>query len=337
MVAAGLAVGCMPSPAGASPSYGVVSQGTLTERDFERMERGRVESLRFLLRRALVEPSRGEYDWSSVDPVVEASARHRIELLPMVYGSPEWAHEIEAHPPLDDAADRGAWRRFLTALIDRYGPRGEFWRVRPGRPHPIRRWQLWNEPNFDFYWDPSPSAREYGRLIQISADTIRRADPDAEIMLGGVASVQSGVPWWRFMRNLYERPGVKRDFDSVALHPYSPGIRVLGAQIRLMRAVMRDGGDRRTPLAITEIGWASAGDPRAPLVVGEAGQARLLRKSFAYLARHQRQWRISDVHWYAWQDSLAIEAFCSFCAHAGLFDLDGDAKPAWRAYQRAVR
>jgi hypothetical protein len=322
--------------AGARPEFGVVTQAAVGETDFARMERGGVETLRFLLRRSLVEPSRGEYDWSTVDPVVEGAARHRIELLPLVYGSPEWVNEVESHPPLDRAGDRAAWRRFLTALVDRYGPRGEFWRG-PGRDNPIRRWQIWNEPNFSFYWDSPPSAAEYARLVEVSAAAIHRADRGAKIMLAGVASVHSGVRWWNFLRDLYETPGIEDDFDYVALHPYSPGVGLLAEQIRLVRRVMSEAGDRRTPLAITEIGWASDGERGSPLVVGKAAQARLLRRSFALLSESRRTWRISDVQWYAWQDTEAVEAFCSFCAHAGLFDGGGEAKPAWRAFQRAVR
>jgi hypothetical protein len=330
-----LALAPLAAGADAELKHGVVSQAPLAPKDFARMDRGGVETLRFLVRWRLVEPSAGGYDWSRVDPVVEGAARHGVELLPFVYGSPQWVDAIESHPPLDTRADRAAWRGFLTALVERYGPHGEFWRG-PGKAHPIRRWQIWNEPNFDFYWDPAPSAREYARLVEISAAAIRGADRRSEIMLGGVASVHNGVPWWRFLRQVYERPGIRRDFDTVALHPYSPGIYFLGKQIRLAREVMREAGDRRAPLAVTEIGWASDGDRGTPLVVGETGQANILRRSFDYLEQHRREWRISDVDWYAWQDSPAVEAFCSFCEHAGLFDLDGNAKPAWRAFQRAV-
>jgi hypothetical protein len=336
LVVAGVA-GAVAAPAQARPEFGVVSQDVLSARDFERMGKGGVETLRFVLHRRAVETGPGAYDWSKLDTVVAGAAGERIDLLPIVYGSPPWVHRVEAHPPIDTRAARAGWKRFLTALIDRYGPGGELWAGRPGKPNPIRRWQLWNEGNFEFYWHPRPSAAEYGRLVQVSADAIRRADPGAEIVLGGVASVASGVKWWRYMEELYEARGIKRDFDAVALHPYSPGIGFLGRQIELMREIMRAAGDPRTPLAITEIGWASGGDPRAPLVVGEAGQARLLRRSFAYLERHAREWRISDVQWYAWQDSLAVESFCSFCQHAGLFTRAGKPKPAWRAFQRAVR
>ncbi len=331
-----LPAGAGDATAGERPIPGVVTQTPLDERDFARMERGGVQTLRFLIRRKLVEPVRGEYDWSAVDPYVAGAAAHGIELLPFVYGSPEWVDASEEHPPLAGPGERHDWRGFLTALVDRYGRQGEFW-AGPVPTHPIRRWQIWNEPNFDFYWEPEPSPRDYAKLLSISADAIREADPKAKIMLAGVARVRLGMPWWRFLARLYRVPGVKHDFDYAALHPYSPGIQVLGEYVELARHVMGGAGDRRTPLAITEIGWASDGDPGAPLVVGERKQARLLRRSFAFLAQPDTGWRISDSQWYSWRDTQAIEPFCSFCGHSGLFTGEGNAKPAWDSFRRAAR
>jgi hypothetical protein len=317
------------------PAAGVVTQAPLAGRDFKRMQRGGVETLRFILRWRAVEPARGVYDWAAVDAIVAGAARRGVTPLPVVYGSPAWVAEPESHPPLDSATDRRAWRGFLGALVDRYGPGGSLW-AGPGRALPIRRWQIWNEPNFDFYWDPRPRAAQYARLVAASRRGLDRADRRAELVLAGVAAVRSGVPWWRFLRRLYEVPGFRRDFDAAALHPYSPGIRLLARQVELAREIMRDSGDAAKPLAITEVGWASGGPPEAPLIAGRRGQARLLERAFSLLERHSRRWRISEVDWYAWQDSLAVEPFCSFCEQAGLFDLRGRAKPAWRTFQRVV-
>ena len=186
------------------------------------MGRGGVETLRFVLRRDAVETAAGEFEWTQLDQLVLGAARERIELVPILYGSPAWLHEVEAHPPLDTPADRQGWKRFLAALIDRYGPRGELWQG-PGPQRPVQRWQLWNEPNFDFYWHPSPDADEYARLVQVSAAAIRAADPGAEIILGGVASVRSGVKWWRFMRDLYRDPGDPAGLRLGRAPPLLPG------------------------------------------------------------------------------------------------------------------
>ena len=40
---------------------------------------------------------------------------------------------------------------------------------------------------------------------------------------------------------------------------------------------MAAAGDAPTPLAITEIGWASGGPSSTPMVLGRKGQARRLR------------------------------------------------------------
>jgi Beta-galactosidase/Glycosyl hydrolase catalytic core len=314
--------------------YGVVTQAPLEQRDFERMNRGGVDTLRFLLRWSWVEPERGEYEWGATDALVRAAARRGIEALPVVYGSPAWVTRAENRPPLKSSADRRAWSRFVAVLVKRYGPRGDLWRGSASR-RPIRRWQIWNEPNFDFYWRPPHSARDYARLVGLAADAIHRRDPAAKVVLGGVAAVHSGVPWWTFLRNLYRVAGARSDFDVVALHPYSSDLQTMRRQVELARSIMREAGDARASLAITEIGWASGGDRRSAMVVGRGGQARRLRQAFDLLTR--KSWRISDVDWYAWQDSRAVEAFCSFCEHAGLFDLAGRPKPAWAAYRAAVK
>jgi len=325
----------MASEVEAKPRYGVVTQDHLGQRDFERMQRGGVDTLRFLLRWSWVEPSPGQYDWKATDAVVAAASRHGIEPLPVIYGSPRWVASSENRPPLRSQADRRAWARFTGELVERYGPDGSVWEGRPVR-QPVRRWQIWNEPNFDVYWHPPQSARRFAQLLDLAAEEIRARDPNAKIVLGGVAAVRNGVPWWDFLEDLYRVSGAARDFDAVALHPYSAGMGTLKRQVALARDIMGDAGDARTPLAITEIGWASDGDPRAPLVVGARGQARKLRQAFAMLSAH-RAWRISDVHWYAWQDTRPVEAFCSFCEYAGLFDFERRPKPAWRAFRRAAR
>lgn len=313
---------------------GVVTQAPLTSRDFNRMDRGDVETLRFLIRWRVVEPVKGSYEWSSIDSIVAKAAPAKVELLPFVYGSPEWIAESERHPPLDSSSHERAWKRFLGALVERYGRGGEFWSG-AGRNQPIVRWQIWNEPNFALYWDPRPNPAEYARLLDISAKAIRSRDRRAKVVMAGVAPIAGDIPWWTYLRRLYRNPGVGRDFDLAALHPYSPGIGDLRIQVHLARQIMAANGDRAKPLAITEIGWSS-GSKRAPLVVGARQQASLLRRSFRLLTR-VRRWQISDVQWYAWQDALTVEPLCGFCKRAGLFDLRGTPKLAWFAYRALAR
>lgn len=320
------------SPSRSQASFGVVSQAPLQERDLVRMSRGGVRTLRILVHWGRVEAQPLTFDWSQLDPVVGWATQHRIRLLPFVLGTPAWVARSEVHPPIDNQAARSAWKRFLRELVARYGANGEFWRAR-GREAPIRHWQIWNEPNFHRYWHPRPSPTDYVRLLKMSARVIRRTDPRAEIVMAGVAPISGGYNWWRFLNQVYEVAGARRYFDEVALHPYSPSIGDLTSQLALVRRIMRSHGDGRTPLAVTEIGWSSGRGP-APLNVGRARQADLLARAFGLLAK--RKWRVSETHWYAWQDAPLVEPGCSFCELAGLVDRAGRPKPSWSAFRRVV-
>jgi hypothetical protein len=255
--------------------------------------------------------------------------------LPFVYGSPAWINQSENHAPIDTPQERAAWQGFLAALAQRYGPGGSFFAG--GSEWPIRRWQIWNEPNFAVYWQSPQSAQAYGELVKLSASALRSVDPKAKIVLAGVAAVHDGVPWAGFLKEVLAVPGIRRNFDFVGFHPYSEDLRMLRSQLDRMRRILRRSGYRRTPLAVTEIGWASDGERPRPLVVGPAMQAELLRRSFAVMSRPGTGWRIRDVEWYAWQDSQAVEDLCVFCQYAGLFDSANRPKPAWPAFRRAVR
>ena len=67
--------------------------------------------------------------------------------------------------------------------MDRYGPDGSYWsgeyreQYPDAAPMPIDSWQIWNEPNLSKYFAPQPSAPEYARLVQISADAITAGIP----------------------------------------------------------------------------------------------------------------------------------------------------------------
>jgi hypothetical protein len=341
----GLALLCLPpvavasgSPRRAAPPagfFGVVPQGPLAESDFERMQ-GAVETLRFPVYWPQVEPVSGVYDFGRLDELAAAAADHGLRLLPFVLATPSWLGKDPYRPPLASARARGAWQQFLRALVSRYGPHGDFWRSR-SRRSPIRRWQVWNEPNFRVFWHPRPAPVQYAKLLALSAAAIRGRDPGAEIVLAGVAPVGSGFLPWTYLRRFYRVPGVKRNFDLVALHPYSIQVWRMAAQIELAREAMDSAGDARTPILITELSVASDGEIPSAFVRGELGQARYLHQAFQLLLEKRRQWRIAGVDWYAWQDSAQPDPRCGFCQGAGLLRLNGSAKPSWGAYRQMVR
>jgi polysaccharide biosynthesis protein PslG len=314
--------------------FGVGPQDGLRPGDYQRM-RGVVGTLRVPVFWFKCEPRRGEFDFEDLDQVVGRAADAGIKVLPFVYGSPPWIAKDPARPPLA-GQDRSAWALFLRTLVRRYGPRGEFWDGRRMRL-PIRRWQLWNEPNFSIFWGPRPSPKGYARLLAAGARAVRAEDPHARIVLAGLAPVEHEPPPWVFLRRLYRVPHFARSFDIVGLHPYSYSLGSLIYQVEQTRAVMAAAGDRRTPLEVTELGVASAGNRLSPMVMGPGGQAAYLRGAYGLLLSKRRAWRVSGVDWFTWRDTSSEDPFCVFCQHAGLFELSDRPKPAWRAFRAVAR
>ncbi len=306
--------------------FGVVPQAPLGNGDLARIASSGL-ALRLVVPWSQVEPADGVFDFSETDRVIGGAARRGIAVLPQVGGIPPWLSADPAAAPLAPRAS-AAWSDFLRQLVRRYGPGGEPWNAEAGSV-PVRRWQIWNEPNFPLYWR-RPSPASYAKLLHASAAAIRGVDPGATIVAAAVAPITRTMRPWEYLRRLYRVPGVKHDFDVAALHPYAASWPGVAGLVKRVRRVMATAGDRRKPLLLTEIGVASGGEQTAANP-GPLGQARFLDTTFSRLYANRHRWRIGGVYWYAWKDGTFVDDHCSFCEYAGLFDGEGRAKPSWFA------
>jgi Beta-galactosidase len=317
----------------AQPFFGVVPQATLEAPDWQRLGRTGL-AVRLPVRWYEVEPRRGEFDFAALDAAMAAAAANGVKVMPQVGGSPGWVASDPVRPPLG-RADLAAWRGFLRRLVDRYGPSGDFWRQTPAHGAALRRWQIWNEPNFPAFWE-KPDPRAYVRLLRASAATIRAREPGAVIVAAGLAPIERQPPPWEFLAEMYRQPGARAAFDVVALHPYAATVAGLEYEVRMTRLAMSQAGDARTPLLISEIGLASAARVRTPFDRGLRGQARFLTRAFTRLAAERRRWRLAGAYWFAWKDATGADPICVFCEHSGLLHASGRPKPAWGALKRVL-
>ena len=339
-----------PAVAQAAPRgfFGIVPQTGLGPEDLGRMKAGGIETIRIPLSWASTQPTpRSDYNWLGFDALVAEAAKKRLEILPVLCLAPNWATGSERRMPVDSRRQRQAWAEFVGAAVDRYGRRGEFWREHgPGSAEPlprvpIRAWQIWNEQNF-FYFTRPVSPGRFARLLAVSRRAIKRADPRAEIILGGLFGNPKQNPphamdATQFLDRLYRVRGVKRNFDAVALHPYAADVDELRYLVESVRQTMVRNRDRRTDLYITELGWGSDYNPRrVAFEVGMRGQARELRRAYSYLLSNRGRLRLRQVDWFTWKD---VVGSCEFCDSSGLFRRGErfKPKPAWRAFVRIAR
>jgi hypothetical protein len=324
--------------------FGVMANGPLDTPSFPldaesiAMRAAGVRSERMEIAWDLVEPQRGQYDFSLPDRKVLAAARAGIDVLGLIVRTPPWAAEQpgQVFSPPRDPADYAA---FAAALVARYGPNGELWREHPDVPkRPVRAWQIWNEPNLAAYWTKQPFMRAYARLLDAAHDAIKRADAKATVVMAGLANFS-----WRDLKRLFERGGAALRFDVAAVHPFS-GRPVNAVKIvALNRRVLNRHGAKAKPIWLTELTWSSAKGKKRPLTkdweTTEAGQAQRLKTAYRLFIAGRKLLKLQRIYWYTWV-TVDRDSPNSF-DYSGLRTLRPDGtvvdKPAARAFRAVVR
>jgi polysaccharide biosynthesis protein PslG len=121
------------------------------------------------------EPEAGEMDLAWLEKFVGLADTMGISLRPYLGYTPAWA----ARPGKDDHAWNDPprrladWENFVTRLATRL------------REHSsIRSYEIYNEENVQLWWEGT--SRDYAEVLERGAAAIRRADPDAQVLLGGM-------------------------------------------------------------------------------------------------------------------------------------------------------
>ena len=324
------------------PFFGIVAEDVLAgDGDYRRamLARQRAAGVR-LIRQTFhwdrIEPSPGRYDFREYDAYVTDVARAGIDLLPILFTPPPFRAAggtgRGTYPPdhPQDMAD------FAARLVRRYGPEGLFWRANPELPeHPIRAWQVWNEPNLPAYWPQGPDPAEYVRLLDAVSSGIKRADPGASVVSAGLSESRQGIPFEEFVRGMFDA-GAGDALDVFALHAFARDAAGSVDAARSTRALLIELGSE-APIWITEIGWASGG-PASPFSSDEQGQAERIRAALDALFRRRKQLDLQGVIYFNWRDAPLYEGGQDFFGlHTGLLNINGGPKPALDAYRSVAR
>ena len=194
-----------------------------------------------------VERTRGVYDWSRTDVIVERLLGASITPLLILDSSNPLYCPLSDPSCLPVSRDAVAgYARMAHAAVGRYKGRGILW-------------ELWNEPNMP-RWN---NATQYAALVQ-AAVALVRGDPatSREILLGPAATAQhpeGGGATPHFVSDLAEL-GALGELDGISVHPYDVGgPEMCNEDLARLRAALR-ASNVTAPAVNSEAGWATCSD-----------------------------------------------------------------------------
>jgi hypothetical protein len=287
--------------------------------------------------------SPASYSWSSFDRVVAAANTRHLSLLPELAYTPSWAWpagcaNVKCHP-----ADPNQFATFAAAAVARYAPQG------------IHSWEIWNEPNAGYYWQPAADVGQYVSLLQSAVPAIKAADPSATVISGGLAPKSTGggdIGQLDWLPAFCSQGGIKV-VDAVGYHPYSGQVPTgynakwnpwnqISTTSTSFRSILDSCGYPTMKVWATEYGATTIGPgPMAttdnlllgatpkPDHVSESLQAQDATDS-VFLTNGSPT--IAAMFWYSNIDSQGTSRGSGY----GLRHLDGTPKPSYAALQQAL-
>jgi polysaccharide biosynthesis protein PslG len=282
------------------------------------------------------------FDWSGTDRVAQTAIKYGISALGIIDFTPSWAQLTACKGDFACApADPNAFGAFAGQVAARYAPLG------------IHYWEIWNEPNYYFFWKPKPDISSYVVMLKSAYANIKSADPSAFILTGGLASAgdeDNNIAPITFIQMLYELDATK-DFDGIAVHPYTyPAIASYPAswnswqQIATIRQTMSAHGDGNKQIWLTEYGATTGGPGNAHettqldnFIYGkdfmtENAQSDIMNDALLRLS--QVSGSVGPFFWYSLRDDGTDKSTPE--NFFGLLRFDGTKKPAYDIFHNVI-
>jgi hypothetical protein len=235
----------------------------------------------------LIEPtleSPHQYNWNSGDTFTQAAQPRNggLNFVVTLSGNPDWASNL-LNGPLYDPVGIDGYAAFVAAAVERYD--GDGYLDAPGGPI-VNYWEIYNEPDNGYndsrgHW--GHDGDKYAELLEVLYPVIKAANPNAQLVFGGMAYdwfEEDGGPFVRTFLDDVLAAGGGDYFDILNYHfypaywvnwtsPQSPG---LLEKANYIEAKMASYGYANKPHIVTEAGWHSNDHPVYPS--NEEQQAR---------------------------------------------------------------
>ena len=243
-----------------------------------------------------LEPSKGQWQFSTLDNYVNLAEQRKVEILMPLVLTPGWASSRpneKSYYTTGNAAppkDLEDWRAFVRAVAIRYKGR-------------IHYYEIWNEPNLKGFFTGTPQ-----ELVTLTAEArkILKEVDAANLVVSPSATMAQGVAWL----DQFLAAGGGKYVDVIGYHfyvaPDAPEAMV--PLIKRVRDVMLKHRVASLPLWDTESGWMIENHKG---VVKPRDRTGLYSKVFTdddastFVARsYVVLWAagVSRFFWYAWDD-----------------------------------
>jgi len=159
-----------------------------------------------------IERERGEYIWQLTDSYVQKIQGHNMAFLALIWPFAEWDQANWGTAPAGTSPifceqwvgrsrrkpyDMDAYRRFVSALVERYD--GDGIGDMPGLKYPIKYWQAGGPPSvqggyFNFF---NGSSEDYLEVLKATYEAVKEADPEAKVLHAAMLNTNPrNVSFW---------------------------------------------------------------------------------------------------------------------------------------------
>lgn len=273
--------------------------------------------IRFDIYWAAWETTQGTINYTQLDRIVNRCVARGIQIVGAINTTPTWARpggHIDTYGPTT-TTEQDNYASFAGRVAQHY-------------QSVIQHYEIWNEPNLDQFWSPTPSASSYASLLQKAYTAIKAVDAGITVISGGTGGAGSApdIPSDVFIAGIYSA-GANQYCDVITTHPYpnrngSGGVATGEMALSMsVRAYMDSHGDSTKPMWGTEMGIPTRESNGHQ--VSEAMQAQLATNAYAYWrAMHHA----GPLFWYTYADSVSGNQW-------GVVRTDGSQKPSYAALQ----
>ncbi|HKP54385.1 MAG TPA: cellulase family glycosylhydrolase [Chloroflexia bacterium] len=266
-----------------------------------------------------------KYSWSSYDGAFKALSDRGLQSITVVHDCPDWACARPDGPLLPERVRDFA--DFMSALAGRYG--------RP--PYNAHNWEFWNEPDSSSEESPPHNWGRYGsryaEMLRTVRPGIKAADPNARIILGGIAYdnfTEQGGPFVRKFVDDLLAAGGGQQLDAFNFHYYVQNANWCSPAEKLMelKATLKIYNMDKLPIISTETGYTS----EAEFNSSDDTQSLYVAQAYAQMLGEG----MSSTTWFLVKDFRTEEPGAKIFRKSGLLDLSGAPKPSHRAYKVAT-